>query len=414
MFRQATAVRRVASRLGPCPLRPCAGAWRTALPRHEFSGHTPYVKDTVTVLSQDLGTVALGTALGSREHINTRAWKSARASDDLRSAVTSVEHASSQMVFPRQCADVSKLMCHRCTNGDVLDYDLLVSFDGQLRALVSTFLRWQATTGVSFGGLGLGLRTAIGVALPAFVAIRISSHPLVATKMDHFRAAFGVSLQTLMESPRSAPRSPRCCSPNSTRPLLNASFCGKICSRSAKTPRVAFPLRPLTTGTTPMIEILLRSRRGHRAVQCVHSVQVCGQVGSLWPSLPHSRQNISYTPIVWGACVPPHQDTLAVSCPLSKPIAPKRNFVSDVVFLRLHSSVTLETLRAADSHLLASSRPSCHAGGGSQAQSWGPFAPPSPGPCLASALFSRLLSGIGFFLLNGSHSRCLLLAASAG
>ena len=34
--------------------------------------------------------------------------------------------------------------------------------------------------------------------------------------------------------------------PNSTRPLLNASFCGKMWSRSATTPRVAFPLRPLT------------------------------------------------------------------------------------------------------------------------------------------------------------------------
>ena len=64
------------------------------------------------------------------------------------------------------------------------------------------------------------------------------------------------------------------------------------------------------------------------------------------PHIPTpARQNISYTPIVWSACAPPRQDTLAVSRPLSGPIAPKRNFVSDVVFLRLHSSVTLETLR---------------------------------------------------------------------
>ena len=38
---------------------------------HEYSGwDTPYVHDTVTVLSQHLGTAALGTAFGSCEHTN--------------------------------------------------------------------------------------------------------------------------------------------------------------------------------------------------------------------------------------------------------------------------------------------------------------------------------------------------------
>ena len=58
------------------------------------------------------------------------------------------------------------------------------------------------------------------------------------------------------------------------------------------------------------------------------------------------RQNISYTPIVWSAYGRPHQDTLTVLCSLSKSIARKRNFASaEVVFHKLHSSITLEIWR---------------------------------------------------------------------
>ena len=154
---------------------------------HEFSGwDTAYVRDTVVVLSPDAGATALG------------------ACDELRSAINGVDHAPTELVLTRQCADVSKLMYHMRINGDLLDHDLLASFDGQLRASVATSLAgdlpdhswWQATTGVAVGGLGL--RTAVTVALPAFVASRILSRPLVATMVDHFCAAIGASRQTIM------------------------------------------------------------------------------------------------------------------------------------------------------------------------------------------------------------------------
>ena len=83
-------------------------------------------------------TTALGSAFGSREHINARAWESVRACDEMRSAIVSVDHASTGMVLTRQCADVSKLMYHMRINGGLLD--LLASFDGQLRASVSASL----------------------------------------------------------------------------------------------------------------------------------------------------------------------------------------------------------------------------------------------------------------------------------
>ena len=172
---------------------------------HEFSGwDTPYVHDTVVVLSQDAGATALGSAFGTREQINARAWESVRACDELRSAINGVDHAPTEMVLTRQCADVSKLMYHMRINGDILDHELLASFDGQLRASVSTTLCgdlpdhswWQATTGVMVGGLGL--RTAVTVALPAFVASRILSRPLVITMVDHLCAAIGASRDTIM------------------------------------------------------------------------------------------------------------------------------------------------------------------------------------------------------------------------
>ena len=172
---------------------------------HEFSGwDTAYVRDTVVVLSPDAGATALGPAFGTREQINARAWESVRACDELRSAINGVDHAPTELVLTRQCADVSKLMYHMRINGDILDHDLLASFDGQLRGSVATSLAgdlpdhswWQATTGVTVGGLGL--RTAVTVALPAFVASRILSRHLVVTMVDHLCAAIGASRQNII------------------------------------------------------------------------------------------------------------------------------------------------------------------------------------------------------------------------
>ena len=106
------------------------------------------------------------------------------------------------MVFTRQCADVSTLVYHMRINVDLLDQDrsLLTGSCGPLSASLSGDLLdhscWQATTGVTCGGLGL--RTALRIALPAFVASRIMCRPLVSTMVDHFSLAFGVPKQSIM------------------------------------------------------------------------------------------------------------------------------------------------------------------------------------------------------------------------
>ena len=101
---------------------------------------------------------------------------------------TEWDHAPTELVLTRQCADVSKLMYHMRINGDILDHDLFASFDGQLRASVSNSLCgdlpdhswWQATTGVSVGGLGL--RTAVTV---AFAGLRGEPHPISSPRGQH-------------------------------------------------------------------------------------------------------------------------------------------------------------------------------------------------------------------------------------
>ena len=79
---------------------------------------------------------------------------------------------------------------------------------------------------------------------------------------------------------------------------------------------------------------------------CTQS-RVAAKLERYGPHLPALlRQNISYTPVVWSAYGRPHADTLTVLRSLSKSIARKRNIASaEVVFHRLHSSISLEIWR---------------------------------------------------------------------
>ena len=85
--------------------------------QHEFQGwDTLYVHDTVDVLAPEAGTTALGSAFGSREHINAGAWESVRAFDEMRSATGSVDHAPTEMVLTRQCAGRVSALVTTCAS----------------------------------------------------------------------------------------------------------------------------------------------------------------------------------------------------------------------------------------------------------------------------------------------------------
>ena len=124
-------------------------------------------------------------------------------------------------------------MYHMRIFGDLLDHDLLVAFDGQLRASASASLSGDLPDHSWRQGSGLGLRMALGIALPAYGRPLQSCH--------HGRV-------------RRAPTQPsRALSRRFRRTRLNSywdsltkpSFPGATSSLGSKTP--CSPLRPFGT-----------------------------------------------------------------------------------------------------------------------------------------------------------------------
>ena len=125
--------------------------------RMSFWAGTPRVHDTVTVLSQDPSTTVLGTAFGSREQINARAWESVRACDETRLGDHERRPRPAETVLTRQCADVSKLTCCMRASMEtfwtmtcwllVMGNSSLPSAPPSAATCRITHSRWQATTG---------------------------------------------------------------------------------------------------------------------------------------------------------------------------------------------------------------------------------------------------------------------------
>ena len=121
----------------------------------------------------------------------------------------------------------------------------------------------QVTRGVTCGGLGL--RTALGVTLPAFVASRIMCRPLVSTIVDHFSIAFGVPSQSIMAEydartdaalarlVATLPTRHSSCWASSTKPWLNVSFPGATSSLESRTPCRTCPRHPSDTPLPTMV-----------------------------------------------------------------------------------------------------------------------------------------------------------------
>ena len=175
--------------------------------RHEFDGwDTEYIRNTTKVVDSDAATIALGAPFGPHTHLDAVVSSCVDQVAILRQAIVGIDHTPTELVLTRQCANVSKLVHHMRINGDRIDAATTNRFDRNLRAAVEVSLggdvpdsSWlQATTGVSY--VGLGLRTADSTALPAFVASRISSRPLVQTMVEHYVMATGASADVIMRA----------------------------------------------------------------------------------------------------------------------------------------------------------------------------------------------------------------------
>ena len=96
-----------------------------------------------------------------------------------------LNHPPYELILHRRCLDVSKASYILRCNGDKVSDELLEEFDRDSRNNVEETLSgrlpeesWiQAVLGIDAGGLGL--KEAKAIALPAFIASRVASRPLL-------------------------------------------------------------------------------------------------------------------------------------------------------------------------------------------------------------------------------------------
>ena len=157
---------------------------------------TDYVKDSCNILSLTDPVKVLGGIVGTQAQMNEAFIQTCENVDNLHQAIDQVQDAATEVVLKKACADVSKVVYTLRLNGDRLaQAGNLPRYSGLLRDSLARSLGgdvgdhgWQqATCGTSEGGLGL--RTAEEVALPAFIASRVSAAPAVRMIFAQIEAA---------------------------------------------------------------------------------------------------------------------------------------------------------------------------------------------------------------------------------
>ena len=152
---------------------------------------TDYMRQTCSVLETDSASVVLCAAVGDDADIEESAAGICARVPEQRAMIATVDHAATELVLTRSCADVAKLSYRLRGYGDVLGVGTADRFDRELRAALSGTLGgdisdtawWQAGLGVDQGGLGF--RPAAEVALPAFIASRLASRLAVGNMCGH-------------------------------------------------------------------------------------------------------------------------------------------------------------------------------------------------------------------------------------
>lgn len=162
----------------------------------EFPGWANgHVASTCKVLDAGESPKVLGVRLGDQTVVTNDFRRILVKVAATREAVKTLDHVPSELTLHRRCLGVSKAQYALRCNGDRIDATALDAFDCAARHSVEEALgdavsasSWvQATLGVDAGGLGL--RDASMVALPASIASRVASRPLVAEMADHLQGA---------------------------------------------------------------------------------------------------------------------------------------------------------------------------------------------------------------------------------
>ena len=156
---------------------------------------TPYVRDTCRILDSHSDSKVLGVVLGSQLSRTAHFEAALSRAQALHEAIDSVGDAAVEVVLKSECAGVAKVVHILRATGDLLPLASLSSVDERLRVSLSTSLggdvyghAWsQAQCAFSQGGLGW--TSAADLALPAFIASRVSARPAASSIFARFEAA---------------------------------------------------------------------------------------------------------------------------------------------------------------------------------------------------------------------------------
>ncbi len=144
---------------------------------------TQYVRATCKVTSPNSPVKSLGATVGEVAAVQSSAMKVCDKISSKRRAISSLGHCAAELVLTRRCADVGNMNYWLRCYGDILTDAPAARFDKDLRAALEESVGgsipdtawWQAGIRVDQGGLGL--RSAVDMALPAFIGSRVASMP---------------------------------------------------------------------------------------------------------------------------------------------------------------------------------------------------------------------------------------------
>ncbi|CAK0866521.1 unnamed protein product [Prorocentrum cordatum] len=162
----------------------------------EFQGWANgYISDTCRVEEAATAPKVLGVHVGNADQAVSDFRAAVLKVEAARASIMELDHPQCELTLQRRCLDVSQCSYILRCIGDRIPECELHRFDDSLRVGVETSLAgrlpdvgWiQATLAVDAGGIGM--RESAVIALPAFIASRVSSRPLVNEMFQHVENA---------------------------------------------------------------------------------------------------------------------------------------------------------------------------------------------------------------------------------
>jgi len=172
---QGEGVKSVARLVGsPRAVAAVDGAWAT-----------DYVRSTCRMPASTVPPHVLGVDVGGGAVATAQFMEVAAAAEEVQDAIGNIGDSAVELVLTRRCADVCKVTHLLRAHGPLIDAEALEWFDERTQVALArslgTSLRREASVQAALGVQdgGLGLRRAVDVVAPAYIAARVLTRPLV-------------------------------------------------------------------------------------------------------------------------------------------------------------------------------------------------------------------------------------------